>query len=72
MTPKIIKESGTGHSAVFVTLLLFFDAACPDGLYGADCTRHCRCQNNARCSPHNGHCACEPGFTGRYCQRCKT
>lgn len=42
--------------------------ACPEGFYGSDCNRTCRCQNNGKCRKNDGYCLCDPGWTGHTCE----
>lgn len=43
--------------------------ACPEGLYGENCSQPCNCKDNTTCSAVNGACrsGCPYGFTGLSC-----
>lgn len=44
---------------------------CPDGFWGANCSKSCTCRNGGTCVPENGNCVCAPGFRGPSCQKCE-
>lgn len=44
---------------------------CPEGFWGANCSKSCTCKNGGTCIPENGNCVCAPGFRGPSCQRCE-
>lgn len=39
---------------------------CPQGFYGAGCSRRCDCAS-IPCDPVKGTCICETGWTGQRC-----
>eukprot|EP00058_Branchiostoma_floridae_P003293 XP_002588781.1 hypothetical protein BRAFLDRAFT_89790 [Branchiostoma floridae] len=43
--------------------------SCPVGTYGQGCSRRCRCQHDATCSPTDGRCNCTEGWFGSNCSR---
>ncbi|KAF5920148.1 hypothetical protein HPG69_006419 [Diceros bicornis minor] len=42
---------------------------CPEGFWGANCSKTCTCKNGGTCIPENGNCVCAPGFRGPSCQK---
>lgn len=41
---------------------------CPTGKYGENCSKNCTCPGvNYECSPFNGNCTCEEGWSGPLC-----
>lgn len=42
-------------------------AACPQGLWGLECSRPCDCNDRGTCLPVDGSCDCDPGWTGVQC-----
>ena len=41
---------------------------CPSNmLYGEQCINECACSVNGNCSPVDGSCDCNPGYTGSTC-----
>ncbi|CAG0898556.1 unnamed protein product [Darwinula stevensoni] len=40
---------------------------CRPGSYGEDCDVECLCENGGTCSPIDGNCTCNDGWTGQYC-----
>lgn len=52
-------------------LFVFLKAGCPEGTYGSNCQKSCKCMNGGHCDPVSGTCDCAPGFIGADCSKSK-
>lgn len=43
--------------------------ACPEDLWGSECSMPCECSNRGLCSPADGSCDCDPGWIGASCNQ---
>lgn len=56
------------HPSCLSLWFLLTPSACPDGKFGENCLRKCRCHGNA-CNAESGKCVCEAGRMGRRCRK---
>ena len=56
-------------SLTFISFILCFHPACPDGRWGVGCNQVCACLHNASCDPVSGACTCSPGWRGDHCEK---
>lgn len=52
-------------------LFVFLKAGCPEGTYGSNCQKSCKCMNGGHCDPVSGTCDCAPRFIGADCSKSK-
>lgn len=50
---------------------LFAISACPNGMYGYNCTQKCACETGTSqiCHHVTGTCTCRPGYYGLLCEK---
>ncbi|XP_070552739.1 uncharacterized protein [Ptychodera flava] len=49
---------------------LHCEKACPDGMFGSNCSEECLCENEntVSCDSENGRCKCSEGVCGKLCE----